>query len=153
MQPDGISAATVECPSKLVKTGLPRMCNLQNLSDPCSVASMATVDALVAKGVGSFYWDSYLCAGRMTFSQAVVKKYPHVFIMGEQGIDVDSILTGGLPWMGMQAGVWDPSFEPMNSVLQRIVNPCVGTHFHPHFAPLPKIQGLAVAWDHTGLSF
>lgn len=59
----------------------------------------------------------------MTFSQAVVKKYPHTFIMGEQGIDVDSVFTGGLPWMGMQAGVWDPSFEPMNSVLQTIVNP------------------------------
>jgi hypothetical protein len=25
--------------------------------------------------------------------------------------------------MGMKAGVWDPSFEPMNSVLQTIVNP------------------------------
>ena len=48
----------------------------------------------------------YLCAGRLTFSQAVVKKYPHAFIMGEQGIDTDSVLTGGLPWMGMQAGVW-----------------------------------------------
>ena len=84
---------------------------------------MGTVDDLIAKGVQSFYWDSYLCTGRMTFSQAVTKKYPHSFIMGEQGIDVDSLFTGGLPWMGMQAGVWDPSFEPMNSVLQRIVNP------------------------------
>ena len=84
---------------------------------------MGTVDDLIAKGVQNFYWDSYLCTGRMTFSQAVTKKYPHSFIMGEQGIDVDSLFTGGLPWMGMQAGVWDPSFEPMNSVLQRIVNP------------------------------
>jgi hypothetical protein len=59
----------------------------------------------------------------MTFSQAVMKKYPHVFVMGEQGVDVDSIIISGLPWMGMQAGVWDPGFEPLNSVLQTVVNP------------------------------
>ena len=45
-----------------------------------------------------------------------MKKYPHLFIMGEQGVDVDSTVISGLPWMGMQAGVWDPGFEPLNSV-------------------------------------
>lgn len=56
----------------------------------------------------------------MTFSQAVIKKYPHSFIMGEQGIDVDSILTGGLPWMGMQAGVWCVTFKPHLARMQRL---------------------------------
>ena len=34
--------------------------------------------------------------------------------MGEQGVDVDSIVISGLPWMGMQAGVWDPGCEPVS---------------------------------------
>ena len=120
---DPTKSASMDCPSKVIHKGVPVPCDLQDLQQPCSAASMATVDALVKNGVTSFYWDSYLCEGRMTFSQAVMKKYPHLFIMGEQGVDVDSTVISGLPWMGMQAGVWDPGFEPLNSVLQTIVNP------------------------------
>ena len=40
----------------LVEMGIPVPCNLQNLSDPCTKTSMATVDALIAKGVQNFYW-------------------------------------------------------------------------------------------------
>jgi len=54
-------------------------------------------------------------------------RYPHLFVMGEQGVDVDSLLLTGLPWMGMPAGVWDPPFEPLNQVLQNILNP-LGTN-------------------------
>ena len=120
---DPTKSASMDCPSKLIHKGVPTPCDLRYLGQPCSKSSMDTVDALVKNGVTAFYWDSYLCEGRMTFSQAVMKKYPHVFVMGEQGVDVDSIVISGLPWMGMQAGVWDPGFEPLNSVLQTIVNP------------------------------
>jgi hypothetical protein len=89
MQPDGLASASMTCPSKTIKKGTPVKCDLKNLTESCTKASMDTVDALIAKGVQNFYWDSYLCTGRMTFSQAVTKKYPHAFIMGEQGIDVD----------------------------------------------------------------
>ena len=89
MQPDGLASASMTCPSKTIKKGTPVKCNLKNLTESCTKASMDTVDALIAKGVQNFYWDSYLCTGRMTFSQAITKKYPHAFIMGEQGIDVD----------------------------------------------------------------
>ena len=60
IQADGKSPATVTCPSKTIEYGQPVPCNLQNLSDPCTMQSMATVDALVAKGVQNFYWDSYV---------------------------------------------------------------------------------------------
>eukprot|EP00039_Didymoeca_costata_P011882 m.168568 g.168568 ORF g.168568 m.168568 type:complete len:843 (+) comp15320_c0_seq10:13-2541(+) len=124
MQPGGKASATVECPSKKIMKGSPIPCNLTHLDEACTMASMDTVDTLVQKGVEAFYWDSYLCGGRMTFSQAVRKKYgPDMFIMGEQGVDIDSVMIQGLPWMGMQAGVWDPGFEPYNSVLMEIVNP------------------------------
>jgi hypothetical protein len=58
MQADGKSPATVTCPGKTIEYGEPVPCNLQNLSDPCTMQSMATVDALIAKGVQNFYWDS-----------------------------------------------------------------------------------------------
>lgn len=58
MMADNKTTAGVACPSKKISLGYPRPCNLQNLDDPCTMQSMATVDALVAKGVQNFYWDS-----------------------------------------------------------------------------------------------
>lgn len=58
MQPDLKSPATVTCPDKKIETGSPYPCNLKNLSDFCTLQSMATVDALISKGVQNFYWDS-----------------------------------------------------------------------------------------------
>eukprot|EP00041_Stephanoeca_diplocostata_P020507 m.460664 g.460664 ORF g.460664 m.460664 type:complete len:866 (+) comp21597_c0_seq6:83-2680(+) len=138
-------AATVSCPSKKVEIGYPVPCDLTNDTDPCTKASYDTVDALVKKGVGAFYWDSYLCGGRLTFSQAVAKKYgKDMFIMGEQGVDVDSLFISGLPWMGMQAGVWDPGFEPLNHVLMNVANP-LGTSIVGAF-------GADGDYDHIGYS-
>ena len=130
---DPTKPATVECPSKTVKKGHGVMCDLLNASDPCTQAQYAIVDRLVELGIGGFYWDEYQAVrGRMTFTQAVLKKYPHLAILGEQGVDIDSLQVFGLPWMAMPPGVWDPPFEPVNSVLQKIFSPLsttvVGTY-------------------------
>lgn len=72
---DNTKSASMDCPSKKIHTGYPIDCDLNDPDQPCTAASMATVDVLVSKGVTSLYWDSYGCEGRMRFNQAVMKKY------------------------------------------------------------------------------
>lgn len=62
----------------------------------------------------------------------------------QQGVDVDSMFISGLPWMGMQAGVWDPGFEPLNHVLMNVANP-LGTSIVGAF-------GADGDYDHIGYS-
>jgi hypothetical protein len=121
---DPTKPATLECPSKNILQGHGVFCNLTDFDDPCTMAQFAIVDRLVSLGVEGFYWDEYQAVGgRITFTQAVLKKHPTLQILGEQGVDVDSLQVYGLPWMGMQPGVWDPPFEPNNMVLQNLLSP------------------------------
>lgn len=59
MQANKKDPATVQCPSKKIIKGRDTLCNLTDLSDPCTQAQFATVDHLVSNGIKGFYWDEY----------------------------------------------------------------------------------------------
>lgn len=64
------TSASMDCPSKKIHKGYPQPCTLRNLSDPCTMASMATVDTLVKRGVKAFYWCAIFSLTR-TFAPAL----------------------------------------------------------------------------------
>jgi hypothetical protein len=104
-----------------------------DLRDP-AVASraMARLAFFVDRGFGGFYLDAMSCPGDTAFLKAVVKRWPHVFLMKEGARDRDAYLWSQMPILKL------PHYPQNNSVLIQELRPLASMYIGAFDNPLAE---------------
>lgn len=103
-----------------IRKGVVTHSNLLDENDQVYINSMARMETLHKRGINIFYDDSYCHS--TTYLRDFRKRFgPEVQILPENIVDVNSVFAANLGWFLI--GSWNPSFEPINSVLAQMLVP------------------------------